>query len=103
MYNIRLDLETTNRAIDVIEKLGLSWRPSNSYTTDTTTESSPSSLALGLSTDDNHNNNNNNNNNSNKALPDITVAALSGISTKSEVDYFRSIGVSCCLIGETLV
>lgn len=35
--------------------------------------------------------------------PDILVAALSGISTAADVAEFQRLGVSCCLIGETLM
>jgi anthranilate synthase / indole-3-glycerol phosphate synthase / phosphoribosylanthranilate isomerase len=36
-------------------------------------------------------------------VPQITVAALSGISSRADVDDFRALGVSCCLVGETLM
>ena len=35
--------------------------------------------------------------------PDITVAALSGIAVRNDVISFKDIGVSCCLVGETLM
>ena len=37
------------------------------------------------------------------AAPDVTVAALSGITTADDVAGFRDVGVGCCLIGETLM
>ena len=37
------------------------------------------------------------------ALPDIQIASLSGISSAEDVSAFRELGVSCCLIGETLM
>jgi anthranilate synthase/indole-3-glycerol phosphate synthase/phosphoribosylanthranilate isomerase len=39
----------------------------------------------------------------NNKQPDILIAALSGISVSEDVQRFRSAGVSCCLIGETLM
>lgn len=36
-------------------------------------------------------------------LPDIQIASLSGISSAEDVSSFRDLGVSCCLIGETLM
>lgn len=35
--------------------------------------------------------------------PDVTVAALSGITSAEDVSGFRDVGVGCCLVGETLM
>ena len=37
------------------------------------------------------------------SIPDIQIASLSGISSAEDVKTFRDLGVSCCLIGETLM
>lgn len=34
---------------------------------------------------------------------DICIAALSGITSSEDVNLFRQLGISCCLIGETLM
>eukprot|EP01035_Chromulina_nebulosa_P001447 gene1447-1932_t len=35
--------------------------------------------------------------------PDLLIAALSGITSSEDVQYFHNLGVSCCLVGETLM
>ena len=40
---------------------------------------------------------------SSQEQPDVTIAALSGIAVREDVVSFREIGVSCCLVGETLM
>lgn len=67
LHTFQLDLETTKRAIDTVDRAGKSWRP----TVD--------------------------------GIPEVTIAALSGIASPSEVMHFKDLGVSCCLIGETLM
>ena len=36
-------------------------------------------------------------------MPDIIIAALSGITSSDDVALFRKVGVSCVLVGETLM
>ena len=69
LHTFQLDLETTERAIQVAQRAGISWRPSQTG----------------------------------ESKADVTIVALSGISSASDVGIFRSLGVSCCLIGETLM
>lgn len=40
---------------------------------------------------------------SSQQQPDVTIAALSGIAVREDVMSFKDIGVSCCLVGETLM
>lgn len=68
LHNFQLDLDTTTRAVNVADALGLSHRISDS-----------------------------------SKSPDILIAALSGISTASEVQGYYDMGIACCLIGETLM
>jgi len=74
LHTFKLDLETTNRAVNVAERKGLGWRLKKNA------ESGVSS-----------------------ASSDILVAALSGITSSDDVQRFRDIGVSCVLVGETLM
>jgi len=67
LHTFQLDLETTKRAIEAVNRLGKRWHPIDGK------------------------------------IPEITIAALSGIASPSEVRYFKELGVSCCLIGETLM
>jgi anthranilate synthase/indole-3-glycerol phosphate synthase/phosphoribosylanthranilate isomerase len=36
-------------------------------------------------------------------VPDVQIAALSGITSSDDVAVFRGLGVACCLVGETLM
>ena len=38
-----------------------------------------------------------------EGVPDVLIAALSGITSSDDVALFRSAGVSCVLVGETLM
>ena len=69
LHTFKLDLDTTKRAIESVQRAGKTWRPT----------------ALSLD------------------QPDVTIAALSGITVRNDILSFKELGVSCCLIGETLM
>ena len=73
LHTFQLDLQTTHDAVAVIEKSGRTWKPLSHNSRDE------------------------------RRTPDITVAALSGITTRDDIIRFKDIGVSCCLVGETLM
>lgn len=78
LHTFQLDLETTNRAISVVEHQGLTWA--------LTSKSSDVTVCTAKD-----------------GSPDMLIAALSGITCSEDVDNYRRIGVSCCLVGETLM
>lgn len=67
LHSFQLDLQTTERAINVAKLRGFSYQISSNHS------------------------------------PDILIAALSGISTSSDLETFKHLGVACSLIGETLM
>jgi anthranilate synthase/indole-3-glycerol phosphate synthase/phosphoribosylanthranilate isomerase len=68
LHTFKLDLDTTERAIGIAQRKGVSWRLNGPTTP-----------------------------------PDIMIAALSGITSADDVQQFRRAGVSCVLVGETLM
>lgn len=78
LHTFKLDLETTKRAVNVAARQGLEWRLNEK------TKGSFSSQSSSHSSN-------------------ILIAALSGITSSSDVQQFREIGVSCVLVGETLM
>ena len=72
LHTFKLDLDTTERAIAIAEKKGITWK---------------------LSSDKDEN----------IQIPNIMIAALSGITSADDVQQFRKAGVSCVLVGETLM
>lgn len=72
LHDFRLDLDTTERVIQVAAAKGLTWKIENDG-------------AWGIK------------------MPDIMIAALSGITNSDDVSLFRKAGVSCVLVGETLM
>ena len=76
LHTFQLDLDTTQRVINIAAKKGLTWNLKG-----------PGS-GPGSSEND---------------MPDIMIAALSGITSSDDVAIFRDAGVSCVLVGETLM
>ena len=74
LHTFKLDLDTTERAISIAQKKGVSWR-----------------LADGPQGP------------GQPHMSDIMIAALSGITSNDDVMQFRRAGVSCVLVGETLM
>ncbi len=72
LHTFKLDLDTTERAISIAHKQGVSWR-----------------LTDGVA--------------GQPHMSDIMIAALSGITSNDDVAQFRRAGVSCVLVGETLM
>eukprot|EP01038_Epipyxis_sp_PR26KG_P013558 gene13558-18195_t len=77
LHTFQLDLDTTSRILKIAEKRNIQWKPS---------------LILNNKSNDKNNNDNN-----------VCIAALSGITSSDDVNEFRRLGISCCLIGETLM
>ena len=74
LHTFKLDLDTTERAISIAQKKGVSWRLTDS----------PQGPGQ-------------------PHMSDIMIAALSGITSNDDVMQFRRAGVSCVLVGETLM
>ena len=80
LHTFQLDLGTTEKVAEELTKRGLSFRHD---------------CAVGRAGE--------NGDDGNKDLPQITLCALSGMSSAHDVDRYRRVGVGMCLIGESLM
>ena len=77
LHSFHLDLTTTERMTQIMDRRGLTWRIKTADDPSTST--------------------------STIIPPDILIAALSGITTSEDIKYFYNVGACCCLIGESLM
>jgi indole-3-glycerol phosphate synthase/phosphoribosylanthranilate isomerase len=77
LHTFQLDLNTSERIAQRLTELGRKFRPDDYMSTDLAT--------------------------SDKELPYISLCALSGMSTCYDVDRYRKVGITMCLIGESLM
>jgi len=131
LHNFQLDMNTTERVIEVLIKRNMKWRKiiddnnnddhddhdSRSY--DDNNDNDDNVHDNSNSSNDHERNDNNNNKmkklnkykfqtatqiaNIARSTNDICLAALSGISSYEDVIKLQSLGVTCCLVGETLM
>ena len=82
LHTFQLDLMTSERIAQRLTQLGRRFRPEEYMASATTTTTTTSDE---------------------QQLPYISLCALSGMSTCYDVDQFRKVGITMCLIGESLM
>ena len=82
LHTFQLDLSQTDKIAEELTKRGLTFHHNDNNNLTTT---------------------GNNDNNNDEKRPQITLCALSGMSSSHDVNRYRNVGVGMCLIGESLM